>query len=144
MPSIKRSVLLAHPVGDVFALVNRVEDYPEFLPGCTRAEILSHTESEVVARLVVAVRGHRETLVTRNRLTPDRAIALEMIEGPFRRFAGHWRFTELGDAGCRVDLELSFELSNRLVGAFAAPFVNRIADRVVDAFAARARAELGG
>lgn len=143
MPSINRSVLLAHPVGDVFALVNRVEDYPEFLPGCTRAEILSHTESEVVARLEVAVRGRRETLVTRNRMTPDRAIALEMIEGPFRRFRGHWRFTELGDAGCRVDLELSFELSNRLVGAFAAPFVNRIADRVVDAFAARARAEFG-
>lgn len=143
MPSIKRSVLLAHPVGDVFALVNRVEDYPEFLPGCTRAEILSRTESEVVARLVVTVRGLRETLVTRNRLTPDRAIALEMIEGPFRRFEGHWRFTELGESGCRVDLDLSFELSNRLVGAFAAPFLNRIADRVVDAFAARAREVLG-
>lgn len=139
MPGIERSVLLAHPVGDVYALVNRVEDYPEFLPGCTRAEILSRTESEVVARLEVTVRGRREKLVTRNRLTPDHAIALEMIEGPFRRLDGRWRFTKLGDAGCRVDLELSFELSNRLVGAFAAPFLNRIADRVVDAFAARAR-----
>ena len=143
MPGIERSVLLAHPVRDVYALVNRVEDYPEFLPGCSRAEVVTRTESEVVARIEVAVRGRRETLVTRNRLTPDRAIALEMIEGPFRRFEGRWRFTALGDAGCRVDLELSFELSNRLVGAFAAPFLSRIADRVVDAFAARARAELG-
>ena len=142
MPGIERSVLLAHPVGDVYALVNRVEDYPQFLPGCTRAEILSLTDSEVVARLEVTIRGLRETLVTRNRLTPDRAIALEMIEGPFRRFEGQWRFAALGDAGCRVDLELSYELSNRLVGAFAAPFVNRIADRVVDAFAARARETL--
>lgn len=142
MPGIERSVLLAHRVGDVYALVNRIEDYPEFLPGCNRAEILSRTESEVVARLEVTMRGLKETLVTRNRLTPDRAIALEMIEGPFRRFEGQWRFTELGDAGCRVDLELSFELSNRLVGAFAAPFLNRTADRVVDAFAARARGVL--
>ncbi len=144
MPGIKRSVLLAHPAADVYALVNRVEDYPQFLTGCTRAEVLTRTESEVLARIEVRVRGHGETLVTRNTLTPDRAIALEMVEGPFRRFDGQWRFTALGDAGCRVDLELSFELSNRLVGAFAAPFVNRIADRVVDAFAARARAELGG
>ena len=84
-----------------------------------------------------------ETLVTRNRLTPTTAIDMEMIEGPFRRFEGRWLFTPLGDAGCRVDLGVSFELGNRLVGAFAAPFLHRIADRVVDAFAARARDVLG-
>ena len=107
------------------------------------AEILSKSETEVVARIDIAVRGRRETLVTRNRLTPTSAIALEMVEGPFRRFRGRWLFTPLGDAGCRVNLEVSFELSNRLVGAFAAPFLNRIADRIVDAFAARVR-ELSG
>ena len=139
MPSIKRSVLLAFPAGEVFVLVNDVEHYAEFLPWCSRTEVLTRTETEVVARIDVSVRGRRETLVTRNRLTSGKAIALEMVEGPFRRFQGRWLFTPLGNAGCRVDLELSFELSSRLVGAFAAPFINRIADRVVDAFASRAR-----
>lgn len=139
MPHIERSALIAVPAADVYALVNDIERYPAFLPWCARAEILSKSETEVVARIDIAVRGRRETLVTRNRLTPSSAIALEMVEGPFRRFQGRWRFTPVGDAGCRVDLEVSFELANRLVGAFAAPFLHRIADRVVDAFAARVR-----
>ena len=139
MPSIERSALIAVPAADVYALVNDIERYPGFLPWCARAEILSKSETEVVARIDIAVRGRRETLVTRNRLTPSSAIALEMVEGPFRRFQGRWRFIPVGDAGCRVDLEVSFELANRLVGAFAAPFLHRIADRVVDAFAARVR-----
>ena len=143
MPHIERSALIAFPAADVYALVNDVRRYDEFLPWCSHAEVLSESETEVVARIDITVRGRRETLVTRNRLTPTNAIALEMVEGPFRRFEGRWRFTPLGDAGCRVDLELSFELANRLVGAFAAPFLNRIADRVVDAFATRAREVLG-
>ena len=143
MPSIERSALIAVPAADVYALVNDVEQYPAFLPWCAHAEILSKSETEVVARIDIAVRGRRETLVTRNRLTPSSAIALEMVEGPFRHFEGRWRFTPLGDAGCRVNLEVSFELANRLVGAFAAPFLHRIADRIVDAFAARVRAVSG-
>lgn len=143
MPSIERSALIAFPAADVYALVNDVEHYPAFLPWCSHAEVVSRSETAVVARIDIAVRGRRETLVTRNRLTPTSAIALEMVEGPFRRFQGRWRFTPVGDAGCRVDLMLTFELANRLVGAFAAPFLHRIADRVVDAFAARAREMLG-
>lgn len=136
---MERSALIASPAADVYALVNDIEQYPEFLPWCSGAEVLSRSEREVVARIEIAVRGRRETLVTRNGLTPTRVVALEMVEGPFRRFQGRWQFTPVGDAGCRVDLEVSFELANRLVGAFAAPFLNRVADRVVDAFAARAR-----
>jgi len=143
VPSIERSALIAFPAADVYALVNDVEQYPEFLPWCSRADVLSTSATEVVARIDIAVRGRRETLVTRNRLTPPNAIDLEMQQGPFRRLNGRWVFTPLGDAGCRVDLEISFELANRLVGAFAAPFLHRIADRVVDAFATRARETLG-
>ncbi|MDE0177464.1 MAG: type II toxin-antitoxin system RatA family toxin [Gammaproteobacteria bacterium] len=143
MPSIERSALIAFPAADVYALVNDIEQYPMFLPWCSQTEVVSRSETEVVARIHIAVRGRRETLVTRNRLTPTTAIDLEMIEGPFRRFEGRWLLTPLGEAGCRVDLGVSFELANRLIGVFAAPFLHRIADRVVDAFAARARDVLG-
>jgi len=143
VPSIERSALIAFPAADVYALVNDIEQYPMFLPWCSQTEVVSRSETEVVARIDIAVRGRRETLVTRNRLTPTTAIDLGMIEGPFRRFEGRWLLTPLGEAGCRVDLGVSFELANRLIGVFAAPFLHRIADRVVDAFAARARDVLG-
>ena len=143
MARVRRSVLLAFPAPAVYRLVADVQRYAEFLPWCVRSEVLESTEAEVLATLDVDIRGRREKLVTRNRLSADRAIDLQLVRGPFRRFEGGWRFTALGDDGCRVEVELAFELSSRLMSAFAAPFIERAADRVVDAFAARARAVLG-
>ena len=143
MARVTRSVLLAFPTPDVYRLVEDVERYAEFLPWCVRSDVLDSSEAEVLARLDVDIRGRRETLVTRNRLEPERAIHLELVRGPFRRFDGGWRFTPLGKGGCRVEVELAFELASRLLSTFVAPFIDRAADRVVDAFAARAREILG-
>lgn len=143
MARVRRSVLLTFPAPDVYRLVADVQRYAEFLPWCARSEVLESTDAEVLATLDVDIRGHRETLVTRNRLHDNSAIDLQLVRGPFRRFEGGWRFTALGDHGCRVELELAFELSNRLLNSFAAPFIEQAADRVVDAFAARAQAVLG-
>ncbi len=144
MRHLQRSVLLTFPVAGVYDLVGDIDRYAEFLPWCIRSEVLTRTDSEVVACLGVNIRGWRETLVTRNRLIANRAIVLELVEGPFRHFEGRWNFTPLGDDGCRVYLDLSFELASRLMGAFAAPYIDRIADKLVDAFATRARQTLGG
>ena len=143
MRRVRRSVLLAFAASDVYRLIADVERYAEFLPWCTSSDILSQTPDEVVGRLGVHVAGRRETLVTRNRMIDGHSIGLELMEGPFRRMEGVWTFTPIGDIGCRVELEISFDLANRLIGAFAASFVDRAADKVLHAFAARARAVLG-
>lgn len=140
---MRRSALLPHRSAGVFALVADIDRYEEFLPWCHGSTVVSRTGDEVTGRIVIRIGGREEVLVTRNRAADERDIRLTLVEGPFDAFEGRWSFTPLGD-GCKVELEVAFELHGRLLSLAAGPFIDRIADRVVDAFARRADELLGG
>jgi ribosome-associated toxin RatA of RatAB toxin-antitoxin module len=139
---IQRSALVPCSASKLYGIVDDVPRYPAFLPWCASAEVLEATPTEMVATLEVAGRGVRERFTTRNRRFPHERIELVLVDGPFRSFAGAWVFSPIGgDQGCRVELTLDFELSGAtaLLGpAFSSVFV-RAADRMVDAFCARAQ-----
>jgi len=130
------------PPSALFAIVDDVARYPEFLPWCARAEILEQRDGELVAELELAGRGIRERFTTRNLRFPHERIELHLVSGPFRTFSGIWTFTRLGaDEGCKVALALDFEFAGAralLGSAFSGVFV-KAADRMVDAFCQRAR-----
>jgi ribosome-associated toxin RatA of RatAB toxin-antitoxin module len=138
---IQRSALLPLPVNGVFEVVRDVSRYPEFLPWCRRARVLEETAQELVAELELKTSGVHERFTTRNVMRPHERIELHLVSGPFRTFEGAWHFRRLGDdAGCRVELDLRFELAGAralLSGALAGVFV-RAADQLVDAFCQRA------
>lgn len=146
MPAIQRSALLPLPVESVFGVVSDVARYPEFLPWCRDAVVLEEVADEVVAQLELKASGLHERFVTRNVLRRFERIELHLVSGPFSSFEGAWHFRRLGeDAGCRVELDLRFELTgvrSLVSGAFSGVFV-RAADQMVDAFCRRA-AELHG
>ena len=142
MARVKRSALLPYPAADVFAIVNDVLRYPEFLPWCSDAVVLSESADEVVAALSLSASGVTETFTTRNRLIPFEKIEMVLVSGPFRELSGGWTFTGLGgDAGCRVELDLSFQFTG--VKALLGGVFNRAADQMVDAFCIRANQLLG-
>ena len=64
------------------------------------------------------------------------------MSGPFRELSGDWTFVGLGeDEGCRVELDLSFQLSG--MKSLLGTVFNKAADQMVDAFCARANELLG-
>ena len=139
MRTLTRSALIARPPAAVFALVNDIARYPEFVPGCVHAEILMQNEREIVARLKVR-RGLLSTeITTRNHLQPHAHIRLELVAGPLRALAGMWSFTPVGSNGCRIELQLSFEFSNPLKAALLDGLLESTATSMVQAFVARAQ-----
>lgn len=137
MPRVQRTALLPFPAADVFAIVNDVSRYPEFLPWCSAATVIEENAEEVVAALSLSASGITETFTTRNRLTPCEKIDMELVSGPFRELTGGWTFVRLGDdEGCRVELDLSFQFTG--VKSLLGAVFNRAADKMVDAFCARA------
>ena len=81
MTHIQRSALLPYPASHLYELVNRVEHYPEFLPWCSGASILSETEHEMCARLEIAKAGVSQSFTTRNALVPG-----WVLHGPFPEY----------------------------------------------------------
>ena len=127
----------------MFVLVDDVESYPEFLPWCNDAEVHNRTADTVEATLELhkgSVSNHFTTLNTRHEFNK---IDLTLIGGPFRTLAGGWRFTELGQEGCKVALELDFEFENILVDVMFGAFFEETCNSLVDAFTKRAQDVFG-
>lgn len=123
----------------MYALVNDVRRYPEFFPWCRDAEVLSESSEELVARITLAKGPVRFKLTTRNSMRAAEEIRIGLVEGPFRRFTGCWRFEQLPAGGSRVSFDIDFETSlGGLLGMAVGKLFDEIAGSLVDAYVRRA------
>jgi ribosome-associated toxin RatA of RatAB toxin-antitoxin module len=138
MREVKRSALVSQPPGRVFALINDIESYPEFLPWCTHARVLSRSPSEILATIGVRQGPLAGEFTTRNTLANERSVHMQLVSGPFRTLEGHWQLTPIETLGCRVELDVRFEFKHRLSGLlFESPFAHTLGS-LVEAFVQRA------
>ena len=144
MAVVRKSALVPHSAGQMFDLVYDVADYPAFLPWCHRAQVISETADQICGRIEVARLGIHQTFSTCNRFERDRWMEIALLDGPFRRLHGGWRFTPLRDDACKVELELEFEFSGPLIDRAFGPVFHQIANTLVDAFCKRAKEVYGG
>lgn len=136
---VERSAIVTYAPAQMYALVNDVARYPEFLPWCRagRVEAISATES--LATIEVERGVLRAEFSTRNTLEPDAKILMQLTHGPFRELTGQWRFEAIGERGSRVNFRVQFEFKNRLTGAAFNAVFESMCGTIVDAFALRAQ-----
>lgn len=139
MAKIEKSALVPFSAQAMFELVNDVESYPQFLPWCHTAKLLSHTKREMCGEIQIVRAGIKQTFSTCNLLSPFERIDLRLREGPFKRLDGTWRFDQLRSDACKVSLRMEFEFSGRLINVAFGKVFSQIADSLVDAFCKRAR-----
>lgn len=139
---IRQSVLLPYSAHDMFDLIETAENYPQFIPWCTKATLLERSDDWVAARLEFSYLKVRFGFQTRNPKRRPEWLELRLVEGPFRNFHGEWRLAPLGDMGCKVSFMIIFEIADGMLDAIARPAANKVAQTMVDAFVKRARATL--
>jgi ribosome-associated toxin RatA of RatAB toxin-antitoxin module len=144
MKKIARSAIVEHSAAEMYALVEDIEAYPTFLPRCKAAVVHERRAGTTKATLTVGVGALSQSFTTLNENRPGEAIAMRLVEGPFRRFAAHWRFVALSPDACRIEFSLQYEFSGRTLGRLLAPLFDGIADAMVEAFVRRAAAVYEG
>lgn len=117
MVHISRSALLPYSAAQMFALVNDIGSYPQFMQGCLGAQVLDTQPGEVTARLELGKAGLRCAFTTRNLLRPPTEMDMQLVDGPFRQFGAQWRFEPLSPQACKASFDLRFEFSAGLVDA---------------------------
>lgn len=122
----------------MYALVNDVSAYPEFLPWCRASRVIDSSASHMRASLELARGGVARWFTTSNRLVPGRSIAIELESGPFKALAGTWTFEPIGAEGCKVSLDMAFEFEGMLLDLTLGPVLTDIFGSLLDAFVARA------
>jgi ribosome-associated toxin RatA of RatAB toxin-antitoxin module len=138
MTTVRKSVIVDHGAAEMFALVDDVEAYPRFLPWCSGVEVLERTPELTHARIAIDFRGVKSGLTTMNRKRAPEWMRLELVEGPFERLHGQWRFHPLGPSGCRVEFELDYALASRAIDVLLAPVFDHIVETLVERFVERA------
>ena len=148
MKHVRKSVLLWYSPREMYDLVTGLDAYPQFLPWCSRAEVVTAHDDGVTARLSMSYMGVRHAFTTRNTHAVDKSVAVQLVDGPFSKLHGNWLFLPLGrpgsdDAACKIEFDLSYAFSNAALQAVVSPVFDRVANTLVDSFVRRAEAVYG-
>ena len=149
MREVLRSALVPHSPAQMYALVNDVRRYPEFLAWCWATEVHEETAESLHATVALERAGVRIALATRNTMRPGECIEMVLADGPLRLFEGSWLFVPIRAPGtggtpgalrgCRVELNVRFEFRSAALGLVLGPLFESTWNSLVDAFVHRAR-----
>ena len=143
MKTVEKNVLVLHSAEQMFELVDRVEDYPHFLPWYGKTEVIAREGNELKARLFMDYKGVKQSFATHNYNVAGREIKMDLLEGPFRMLQGTWRFIPLGDDACKIEFKLQYDFANSMLSALISPVFGHLAGKLVDAFIAEADKRYG-
>ena len=139
MTRISKKADVKYSANQMYALVNDIEAYPDFLPWCTDASITSRNNDTLIAVVSISIGKIKKIFITQNTMQQDSSINMKLIKGPFKKLNGEWKFQNNPDSGSIVSLKMEFEFKNKLLKyAFGSAF-RVITDSLVDAFVERAR-----
>ena len=138
MAVVEKSVLIARSAQQMFDLVDRCEDYPQFLPWCSQARVEFRDDRKTVATLYISYLSVKSHFTTENEKIIPQRMTLKLVDGPFRRLEGLWLFKPLSETACKIEFQLAYEFSNKVFEKVIGPVFNHIASTFVEAFVKRA------
>jgi coenzyme Q-binding protein COQ10 len=155
MHFFQQTKILPYNKSELFDLVLEVESYPQFVPGCKTARIISQEQSAeqqvIIAELTIEVKGFLEKYQSRiisrviEGAAPDAAvytIDAEAISGPFRYLNNSWRFSG-GDGNTQLEFMIRFEFKSFLLNQLLGLFFKQAAQQMIAAFEKRAQERRG-
>ncbi len=158
MPEIEKSALVLHSAARMFALVDGVEHYPEFLPWCQGSTVHFRDANTTIATIRIAWRGIEQAFTTENAnfasarielrqptvaSLASRGIRLETGLGLFTELHGQWQFQALQENACKVVLQLRYSMATPFLANAVGPVFGLIAATLVERFVDRADAQYG-
>lgn len=142
MPTHAEKKILRQTPEQIFQIVADVHRYPEFLPWCAAARVISRDETKLIADLTIGFKMFRETFRSEVTLERPGMVQVKYLDGPFRYLNNTWRLTPVA-AGTEVDFFVDFEFRSRLLQAVIGTVFNEAVRMMVRAFERRAMALYG-
>jgi len=138
MAQVQKTVLIHHSASRMFALVDDVKKYPEFLPWCGGVDLIKQDDTSTIATLHIAYHGLHQKFTTENHKTSPHLMEIQLKDGPFKHLEGIWRFIALNEEACKIEFMLNYEFANGFLDKLISPVFSHITNTFVDSFVARA------
>lgn len=138
MPHFSDERILPYRPQQLYDLVIDIESYPDFLPWCVDAKIVSRGHGHLIADVTA---GHfilRETFTSKVTFEKGHRIQAEYIKGPLKHLKNDWQFLP-HHRGCNLKFYVNFEFSRGIMNMLANHLLIEVTERMVESFILQAQ-----
>ncbi len=118
----------------IFNLINNIEQYPNFLPWCTKTEVTNEFENINIGKIFISKSFINWSFSTKNTVEQNKSISLSLIDGPFDELDGRWLFKKIDDNNTHVSLEINYKFKNSLIELSIEPIFTTIMNSILESF----------
>jgi len=119
-----------------FEVIKNFNDYSNFIPGCTRATLISRELPIEIGRLEFNVLGKEYFIESENTLD-DSSITIRQLKGPFEKFESRWSVNHIDKNSCQIDFDATYELPFLLNAITPEHLANNFSKNIIDSFIER-------
>jgi len=144
MPSLIQTKILPYSANDLYQMVMDIEKYPQFLPWCKQAKIVSViSENNLQADLLINFKNffekYRSNVHHAKNPNGTYFIDVEAIKGPFKTLINQWKFCDLENGTCEIEFFIEFEFNSIMMTTILGGFFKKAAEKMMAAFEERAQ-----
>jgi ribosome-associated toxin RatA of RatAB toxin-antitoxin module len=118
---------------DALKVVSNFSKYADFVPGCTRASLISRNSPIEIGQLEFNILGKKYFIESRNEIL-ENSINIEQIKGPFDNFNGKWAVKKIDKDFCEVCFNAQFELPFLLNAIIPQSLVEAFSSNIIESF----------
>ena len=140
MKQSKKEIELNYNAKDLYNIVLKIEEYPDYIPWCTNIEIIQRKKNEIKAIMIVDYKFF-PTQKFISKVVYDlknKKIKTRYVEGPLKDLFTTWEFIQLGKNKAKVIFVVGFEFNNFIYQKLAEFFFPLIEVKMINSFIKRA------
>ena len=140
MKQSKKEIMLNHNALDLYNIVLNVEDYPNYIPWCSKIQILKRKENEIKAEMIVNYNFLPTQKFTSSVVydSTNKIIKTTYINGPLKDLHTNWKFVKIKRNKTKIIFIVGFEFKNFFHQKLAELFFPLIEDKMIKSFIDRA------
>jgi len=140
MKQSNKVIELNHKASDLYNIVLDIEKYPDYIPWCSKIEILNRSRNQLKADMIVDYKFFPSQKFTSNVIFNHKELSIktEYINGPLKDLDTLWKFKEIKNNKSKVLFTVGFEFQNIVHQKLAEFFFPLIENKMVNSFIERA------
>ncbi|URJ33194.1 type II toxin-antitoxin system RatA family toxin [Candidatus Blochmannia vicinus] len=143
MYHVKYFTSVPYSVKQMFHLVNDINSYTQFIPGCNVSKILDQKDNELIAEINLVTNGMVKSLVTHNFFIENKSIIIVLVRGPFKSFYGYWKFIPITSSISRIEYASYYEFKSIFIEKFFNHIFKKKYKNIIKSFVSRANKMYG-
>lgn len=140
---IRNFSVVPYSVKQMFNLINDINAYKEFIPGCSIIKIIKQNHEELFAEIIPIRNGVIQSIITHNFFVQNKSIIIYLIKSPFKYFYGHWKFIPISQNVSSIEYISRYEFNSVFFGRIYNYYFQDMCKNIITIFTVRANQVYG-